>query len=333
MCCEMGILERYWVRTSPSWVECEQLWSLFIVVWCSIAILTESRPISNWMHIYGKRWTGLSSHEYLTIRDWSGIISVKHQLSFFLCFMFFVSCDAEYLTKVALEENKEIEEMRARRDFDKGLGKATMVPQLLEKLSIPRQMPLHYCGGLEILSQAVTDCECCLGRCVVSFSSNPFVPTLQSKTCFSGSLIIILWLQWEQDHLGVHPLACHNEHISNQEYKPHQHNLSKYSRNITKRHDDTQKHSVRNDLLIFYFAVCAITASRLKCLVTITTSSSKIIWFESCSRKLAELDILWTMNPYENSFLNHWVCCSMTALSAAHQLSLILELKLSNKIK
>ncbi|XP_044059236.1 tetratricopeptide repeat protein 12 [Siniperca chuatsi] len=64
----------------------------------------------------------------------------------------------EYLTQVDLEKEKESQEMNAMQAFDKGDGKATAVPQLLEKLSRPGQMPLYYCGGLEILSQAVTDC-------------------------------------------------------------------------------------------------------------------------------------------------------------------------------
>ncbi|KAM7413322.1 hypothetical protein PAMA_020625 [Pampus argenteus] len=64
----------------------------------------------------------------------------------------------EYLTMVDLEEKKESQEMNAREEFDKGERKATTVPQLLEKLSRPGQLPFYYCGGLEILSQAVTDC-------------------------------------------------------------------------------------------------------------------------------------------------------------------------------
>ncbi|GLD57318.1 tetratricopeptide repeat protein 12 [Lates japonicus] len=64
----------------------------------------------------------------------------------------------EYLTQVDLEEEREHQERNARQDFDKGEGKATAVPRLLEKLSRPGQMPLFYCGGLEILLQAVTDC-------------------------------------------------------------------------------------------------------------------------------------------------------------------------------
>ncbi|XP_028276027.1 tetratricopeptide repeat protein 12 [Parambassis ranga] len=64
----------------------------------------------------------------------------------------------EYLMKVNMEEERESQEMNALQEFDKGERKATSVPQLLEKLSLPGQMPLYYCGGLEILSHMVTDC-------------------------------------------------------------------------------------------------------------------------------------------------------------------------------
>ncbi|XP_070685928.1 tetratricopeptide repeat protein 12 [Pempheris klunzingeri] len=64
----------------------------------------------------------------------------------------------EYMTQLHLEEETESQEKSARQEFDKGHRNATTVPQLLEKLSRPNQMPFYYCGGLEILSQAVADC-------------------------------------------------------------------------------------------------------------------------------------------------------------------------------
>ncbi|XP_024864543.1 tetratricopeptide repeat protein 12 [Kryptolebias marmoratus] len=64
----------------------------------------------------------------------------------------------EYLDLVAVEEERESQEMNARQEFVKGKTKATAVPQLLEKLSRTSQVPLDYCGGLELLSQAATDC-------------------------------------------------------------------------------------------------------------------------------------------------------------------------------
>lgn len=70
------------------------------------------------------------------------------------------SCNAEYLTKMELEEKKESEEFNAKQDFDRGVEKAKLIPQLVEKLSEPGQMLLYYCGILEILAHAVTDSEC-----------------------------------------------------------------------------------------------------------------------------------------------------------------------------
>ncbi|XP_006795503.1 tetratricopeptide repeat protein 12 [Neolamprologus brichardi] len=64
----------------------------------------------------------------------------------------------EYLTQVDLGKEKETQEIKAREEFDKGKRKATTVVELLEKLSKPGQIALYYCGGLEILSQALTDC-------------------------------------------------------------------------------------------------------------------------------------------------------------------------------
>ncbi|XP_061538032.1 tetratricopeptide repeat protein 12 isoform X1 [Phycodurus eques] len=65
----------------------------------------------------------------------------------------------EYLTRMELDEKKESQEFNARQDFDKGVEKAKLIPQLLEKLIEPGQMLLYYCGILEILSQAMTDCS------------------------------------------------------------------------------------------------------------------------------------------------------------------------------
>ncbi|KAK2847216.1 hypothetical protein Q5P01_010215 [Channa striata] len=64
----------------------------------------------------------------------------------------------EYLIQVDLEEERENQEMNARKEFDEGEGEAIIVPQLLEKLSKPGQMPFYYCGGLEILTRAISDC-------------------------------------------------------------------------------------------------------------------------------------------------------------------------------
>lgn len=69
-----------------------------------------------------------------------------------------------YLEQVDLEEEKDEQEARAIEEFDSGDADAQMVPHLLEKLSAPGRAPSYYCGGLEILTQALAGCECPRGR-------------------------------------------------------------------------------------------------------------------------------------------------------------------------
>lgn len=99
-------------------------------------------------------------------------ISLLSSIVASLCFI-----HTEYLTQVDLEEERETQEMNAKQEFDegKGKGKGTTMPQLLEKLSRPGQIPLFYCGGLGILLQAVTDCECSSGS---RFTQLPFFSDL-----------------------------------------------------------------------------------------------------------------------------------------------------------
>ncbi|CAB1347520.1 unnamed protein product, partial [Coregonus sp. 'balchen'] len=64
----------------------------------------------------------------------------------------------DYLTQVDFEEERECQESKAWEEFDKEEEKATTVLQLLKKLDRPNQFPLYYCGGLKLLSHAITDC-------------------------------------------------------------------------------------------------------------------------------------------------------------------------------
>ncbi|KAG9348571.1 hypothetical protein JZ751_002307 [Albula glossodonta] len=64
----------------------------------------------------------------------------------------------DYLTRVDLEEKKEVEEKGAWEEFEKGKEKTVAVPRLLEKLNQPEWINMYYCGGLELLSQIITDC-------------------------------------------------------------------------------------------------------------------------------------------------------------------------------
>ncbi|KAK5868628.1 hypothetical protein PBY51_009625 [Eleginops maclovinus] len=64
----------------------------------------------------------------------------------------------EYLDQVDLEEERQSQEINAMQDFVMGETNAIRVPQLLEELSRLGQNPMFYCGGIETLSLAVTDC-------------------------------------------------------------------------------------------------------------------------------------------------------------------------------
>lgn len=103
---------------------------------------------------------------------WKNFRSDQSYLFFPLCFLL-----TEYLIQVDLEEEKESQEISALQEFEREDVRAKTVPQLLEMLSRPDQMPFYYCGGFEILSQAVTECEFSFERSFTksSLSSNLFV--------------------------------------------------------------------------------------------------------------------------------------------------------------
>lgn len=90
--------------------------------------------------------------EYICVRAFWFAFS----LSFvsYLCFF-----NLEYLTQVDLTQERETQEINARQELDSGEGQGTAVPQWLQMVSRPGQTPLSFHGGLQILSEAVADCE------------------------------------------------------------------------------------------------------------------------------------------------------------------------------
>ncbi|KAK1786519.1 hypothetical protein P4O66_017647, partial [Electrophorus voltai] len=63
----------------------------------------------------------------------------------------------EYLTQVDLEENKTLQEKAVREELEEGRDEAMVVPDLLKKLNKPNELDLYYCGGVELLLQAVKE--------------------------------------------------------------------------------------------------------------------------------------------------------------------------------
>lgn len=127
---------------------------------------------------------------------WKNFLSDQSYLFFPLCFLL-----TEYLIQVDLEEEKESQEISALQEFEREDVRAKTVPQLLEMLSRPGQMPFYYCGGFEILSQAVTECGFSFERSFTksSLSSNLFVlpNPLHWPTYF-----LLLWLMWPLSQEG-----------------------------------------------------------------------------------------------------------------------------------
>ncbi|KAG1951568.1 tetratricopeptide repeat protein [Pimephales promelas] len=63
-----------------------------------------------------------------------------------------------YLRQVDLEEKVALQEKAAWEELQAGTGQAMAVAELLKKLDRPNEIHLYYCGGLELLSQAIKDC-------------------------------------------------------------------------------------------------------------------------------------------------------------------------------
>lgn len=72
----------------------------------------------------------------------------------------------EYLNQVTLQEKADLQEKEARESLDSRKKTAMTTRNLLETLSKPDQTPLFYAGGIEILTEMMTDCK--LDMCVVS---------------------------------------------------------------------------------------------------------------------------------------------------------------------
>ncbi|CAO2635152.1 Tetratricopeptide repeat protein 12 [Lemmus lemmus] len=64
----------------------------------------------------------------------------------------------EYLNQVTLREKADLQEKEARESLDSGKNTAMTTRNLLETLSKPDQAPLFYAGGIEILTEMMTDC-------------------------------------------------------------------------------------------------------------------------------------------------------------------------------
>ena len=136
--------------------------------------------------------------ELLVKQPWPGLspgLSEVCPQGFCLVNVFVISFShVEYLSQVESAERRECEERRAWEECQKvqeeakSMATAATVTggllEILQKLGRPDEMSLYYCGGVELLSHAITDCEC------RSYLSSP----LLSSLLFSSSFLLLLLL-------------------------------------------------------------------------------------------------------------------------------------------
>uniref|UniRef100_A0A8C1TB45 Tetratricopeptide repeat domain 12 n=1 Tax=Cyprinus carpio TaxID=7962 RepID=A0A8C1TB45_CYPCA len=93
-----------------------------------------------------------------------------------------------YLRQVDLEEKTSRQEKTAWEELQEGTEQAMAVPELLKKLDRPNEINLYYCGGLELLSQAIKDCNfsSSVFSCLSQNSKDPYAVDL----CMS---VVKLW--------------------------------------------------------------------------------------------------------------------------------------------
>lgn len=58
-----------------------------------------------------------------------------------------------------LQEKSDGQEREAQVELGLGTERASAVRELLEKMEKPDKAALYYCGGLEVLTEAVADSE------------------------------------------------------------------------------------------------------------------------------------------------------------------------------
>lgn len=71
----------------------------------------------------------------------------------------FPACLLEYLNQVTLQEKADLQEKEARESLGSRKNTAVTTQNLLGTLSKPDQTPLFYAGGIEILTEMMTDCK------------------------------------------------------------------------------------------------------------------------------------------------------------------------------
>ncbi|XP_076781212.1 tetratricopeptide repeat protein 12 [Arvicanthis niloticus] len=93
----------------------------------------------------------------------------------------------EHINQVSLREKADLQEKEARKSLDSGKSTAMTTKNLLGTLSKPGQTPLFYAGGIEILTEMMTDCtERTLFRTYGGFSTISDHEVIRRCLCLAG---------------------------------------------------------------------------------------------------------------------------------------------------
>uniref|UniRef100_A0A672SCS5 Tetratricopeptide repeat domain 12 n=1 Tax=Sinocyclocheilus grahami TaxID=75366 RepID=A0A672SCS5_SINGR len=108
---------------------------------CETAPLCNEKCIKAYVHM-GKSHLALKDFKQVSFVQWNHITLHYNSLS-----------------EVDLEKKASLQEKTAWEELQEGTDQAMAVPELLKKLDRPDEINLYYCGGLELLSQAIKDCK------------------------------------------------------------------------------------------------------------------------------------------------------------------------------
>uniref|UniRef100_A0A8C6TAS1 Uncharacterized protein n=1 Tax=Neogobius melanostomus TaxID=47308 RepID=A0A8C6TAS1_9GOBI len=121
-----------------------------VIADCEWALKCNEKCTKAYLHM-GKAYLALKNYSEVSAKCFEKIVEIEPGRKNMI---------KDYLQQMDLDEKRDIQEKKAKQDFDMGEEKAIAVTQLLKKLSRPGYVPLFYCSALKCLTQAVTNSKC-----------------------------------------------------------------------------------------------------------------------------------------------------------------------------
>uniref|UniRef100_A0A672SBH1 Tetratricopeptide repeat domain 12 n=1 Tax=Sinocyclocheilus grahami TaxID=75366 RepID=A0A672SBH1_SINGR len=145
---------------------------------CEWALRCNEKCIKAYVHM-GKSHLALKDFKQVSFVQWKSFSEMEPQRETMVKGM---------IQKLDLEKKASLQEKTAWEELQEGTDQAMAVPELLKKLDRPDEINLYYCGGLELLSQAIKDCNfsSSVFSCLSQNSKDPYAVDL----CMS---VVKLW--------------------------------------------------------------------------------------------------------------------------------------------